>query len=165
MNLGVNSTQFKKALAQFEDGPTFHNLPQGLSPGEASSIFAFGWQARNLLDCSDSRPPAESCMLPFEQLDEVLNGSDGEAQDLLVGAVANPVKREILLLRGNLTTLPVPFEAFPPSGTGLKPDFVALSVTDYGQTLRLGEYEASVDAILFERDEDYRKRKGGKPTG
>jgi len=36
-------------------------------------------------------------------------------------------------------------------------DFKAFSVADYGHAVRLGEYEAATDAILYEFDSDYRK--------
>jgi hypothetical protein len=33
-----------------------------------------------------------------------------------------------------------------------------IAVTDFGQTVRLGVYEAATDAILCEFDDDYRRR-------
>ncbi len=53
----------------------------------------------------------------------------------------------------------VPLSAFPVSGDGVKPNFNKFSVTDYGQTIRFGQYEAAADAILYEYDSDYRRQK------
>lgn len=47
---------------------------------------------------------------------------------------------------------------FEPSGDGVTPDFGALSFTDCGHTVAMGDYEASADAILYETDEDYRRK-------
>ena len=54
--------------------------------------------------------------------------------------------------------LTVPFSAFEKSGDGTRPDFNELSVIDCGQTVQLGDYEAAVDAILYEYDPEYRRR-------
>jgi len=53
--------------------------------------------------------------------------------------------------------LTVPFSAFEKSGDGTEPDFNAFSVIDCGQTVKLGEYEAAVDALLYEYDPEYRR--------
>jgi hypothetical protein len=37
-----------------------------------------------------------------------------------------------------------------------------LDLDDHGHTIRFGEYEAATDAILYERDADYRKRVNAK---
>ena len=41
---------------------------------------------------------------------------------------------------------------------GPKPNFGQLAFIDGGQTVRLGNYEAAVDAILYEFDPQYRRR-------
>jgi DNA-binding Xre family transcriptional regulator len=38
------------------------------------------------------------------------------------------------------------------------PDPADAEITDWGHTLRMGEYEAAADAILYEFDADFRKR-------
>jgi hypothetical protein len=55
----------------------------------------------------------------------------------------------VTLWRGDLKSLAVPFRALASSGDGVEPDFKAFSVMDYGHTVRLGEYEAAADAILY----------------
>ena len=67
-----------------------------------------------------------------------------------------------MLVRGNLDLVTVPMSAFEPSGGGLAPDFARFEVTDYGQTLRFGDYEASFDAVMYEADGAYRRRLGKK---
>jgi hypothetical protein len=39
-----------------------------------------------------------------------------------------------------------------------RPDFSAFSVVDSGQTIKLGDYEAATDAVLWEFDLDARAR-------
>jgi hypothetical protein len=60
--------------------------------------------------------------------------------------------------RGDLTRLVVPWSWFRPSGDGTAPDFDDVEVVDGGLTIRLGAYEAALDAILYEFDREYRAR-------
>jgi DNA-binding Xre family transcriptional regulator len=94
--------------------------------------------------------------LPPEELAEVLR-SDNRAA-LFIGGFVDTTTKTITLWRGNLESLTVPFSAFPKSGDGTKPDFSKFAMTDYGQTIQLGTYEAAADAILYEYDPDYRRR-------
>ena len=96
-------------------------------------------------------------ILSAEELTEVLSVKN--RSDLFIGGVVDLASETITLWRGDLTTLTVPFSAFPPSGDGISPDFHDFSVIDYGNTVRFGEYEASSDAILYEHDAKYRRRK------
>jgi len=52
--------------------------------------------------------------------------------------------------------LVVPLTWFRVRPDGPRPDLSDLAVTDFGQTIRLGEYEAATDAILYEFDDDSR---------
>ncbi|MBI1900816.1 MAG: helix-turn-helix transcriptional regulator [Planctomycetia bacterium] len=79
--------------------------------------------------------------------------------DLVLCGTVDKASRTVRLFCGNLDSLVVPFSAFSPSGDGVAPDFDRFSVADYGHTVRLGKYEAAVDAILYEFDADYRRRK------
>jgi len=94
--------------------------------------------------------------LPDNELLEVL-GSSETARDLIIGGVAHPASELLALVRGNLQTILAPFSLFPPS-TDAKPDFRKLAFEDHGQTIRLGDYEASTDAILYDLDPDFRRR-------
>jgi len=98
--------------------------------------------------------PAEApAILPRDQLAEVVSAPN--RRDLFIAAGVAP--HTVILHRGDLDSLIVPKSWFRPSGTE-KPDFNQMAVTDYGQTIRLGAYEASSDAILYEFDRDYRRR-------
>jgi hypothetical protein len=100
----------------------------------------------------------DSRLLPLEELLDVLSAPKSEAAGLLIAAVADPQSRTLALTRGNLKTIAVSFSAFPPSGAGVQPDFSRLSLADYGHTVRLGDYEASSDAVLYEADPEYRRK-------
>lgn len=93
--------------------------------------------------------------LPAEELAEVLS-ADNRA-NLLIGGFVNEATQTVTLWRGNLEPLTVPFAAFEKSGAGTEPDFKSFSVTDCGQTVKLGSYEAAVDAILYEYDPKFRR--------
>jgi DNA-binding Xre family transcriptional regulator len=92
----------------------------------------------------------------LEQLAAVMASKN--RADLLIGGDVDSDDQVVLLYRGDLTPLLVPFSAFPKSGNGIEPDFSQFSIEDYGQTIRFGEYEASTESILYEFDPDFRKR-------
>ena len=94
--------------------------------------------------------------LPPDELAAAL-GADNAA-DLLIGGSVDVASQTITLWRGNLEPLTVGFAAFETSGDGTEPDFERFSVADYGQTVRLGDYEAAADALLYEFDREYRRR-------
>ena len=91
-----------------------------------------------------------------EELIEAVARND--ALDRLIGGSVDLKAKTLTLVRGNLEAVIVPFASFQQSGDGTKADFTRFSVTDYGRTVALGEYEASADAILYEFDPDYRRR-------
>jgi len=93
--------------------------------------------------------------LPVEELIKVITGKD--AANRFIGGAADSESRRLALVRGDRQTVVVPFSMFEETGTGMKPDFGALAFTDFGHTIKLGEYEASADAILYEIDADYRR--------
>lgn len=94
--------------------------------------------------------------LATEELKEVVALPEKEKRKLLISGYVNFDERVIMCFRGNGTSIAIPFSVFVASGTGLEPDFDNLEFIDYGQTIKLGEYEAAVDAILYEIDEEYR---------
>jgi len=95
-------------------------------------------------------------LLPTEELIEVLESDNRE--DLLIGGVVIPTRSEILLYRGSLEPITIPIEWFTARSSLAKPDVAKFAITDYGQTVRLGDYEAATDALLYEFDEGYRSR-------
>lgn len=115
----------------------------------------------------ESLPALQSCFDHFafsvggsflepEELAEALGAEN--RSDLFIGGSVDHGTGTITLWRGDLDTLTVPFSAFEESGDGVKPEFDKFSVIDYGQTIRLGKYEAAADAVLYEFDPDYRRR-------
>jgi hypothetical protein len=95
-------------------------------------------------------------LLPIEELAEVFASPDRD--ELFIGGIVDQQDRIVVLYRGNMEPLLVPATWFEPSGNGVEPDFTNFEVTDFGQTIRLGPYEAAADAILYEFDPEYRRR-------
>jgi DNA-binding XRE family transcriptional regulator len=95
--------------------------------------------------------------LSAEELGEVLVARNKE--DLFICGSVDNESQTVTLWTGTLDSIVVPFSAFAASGDGTAPDFDNFEVIDYGQTLRFGDYEASADAILYEFDQKYRRRK------
>jgi hypothetical protein len=94
-------------------------------------------------------------LLPADELTDVM--MDQNAADLLIGGVVDTDDKALVLYRGNLDRLVVPLQWFR-SGPKARPDFAAFAVTDHGQTVKLGDYEAATDAILYEFDPEARRR-------
>lgn len=92
--------------------------------------------------------------LPDAQLLEVLEAPN--ASELFVAGAIDRALGSLMLYRGNLERLVVPLESFAASG-GVRPDFGRLAIGEYGHSVRLGEYEAAADAILYEHDPIYRR--------
>lgn len=103
---------------------------------------------------------SDASFLPADELLEALAAEN--RADLFIGGSVDPSSQTITLWRGSLEPLIVPFTAFEVSGDGTAPDFRRFSVTDSGQTVRLGEYEAAADALLYEFDPEYRRRINGQ---
>ncbi len=95
--------------------------------------------------------------LPLDELTTVLNASAADRRDVFIGGVVCAEIGSLVLVRGNLEPVVVPLSMFRPSGSA-KPDFGKFELGDYGRTLRFGEYEATADIVLWEIDQDYRKR-------
>lgn len=101
-------------------------------------------------------------LLPSEELAEVLS-SEGRA-DLFVGGAVNRVEGVVVFYRGSFDRLSVPLVWFERS-SDVEPDFDDFEVTDFGQTVRFGDFEASTDAILYDFDPDYRSRMKQRQLG
>ncbi len=104
--------------------------------------------------------PGEFALLPIDELAEVLK--DDQRGDLFIGGYADATNQALTLVRGDLRRLSVPLSMFIPCGTGARPDPARLAVTDGGNTVQLGDYEAAADALLYEADPDYRSRIAAK---
>ena len=91
-------------------------------------------------------------LLSPEELTEVF-AAENKA-NLIVGGLMN--ESEVILWSGDFRRLVVPLSAFEPSGT-TDPDFTKFSIIDHGNTIKLGDYEASTDVVLYEFDSEYRR--------
>lgn len=78
--------------------------------------------------------------------------------DLIVGAAYDHGARTVIVYRGNLEPILIPIDWFELTPRGPVPDPGDLAIADYGQTLRLGNYEAATSAILYEFDAEFRRR-------
>jgi len=94
----------------------------------------------------------KSVLNEFE-LVEALESSD-PWRLLVIGRVLM-LSRQVILVTAGLERICVPFAWFEHSGT-TSPNFDQLEIIDSGQTVKLGEYEASSDAILEEFSVDYK---------
>lgn len=84
--------------------------------------------------------------------------ADDERADAFIAAVAVHEAGSLLLYRGDLSRLVVPFTFFEPSGDGTSPNFNDVGIEEYGYVIRLGDYEVASHAILYAYDVGYRRR-------
>jgi hypothetical protein len=102
-------------------------------------------------------------LLPLDELVEVL--AVETRGDRFIGGAVAPSYKSIVLYRGTLAPLVVPAALFKARHIGPKPDFDDLEIIDFGQTVRLGKYEAAADAILYKLDADFRRRARQRQLG
>jgi hypothetical protein len=62
----------------------------------------------------------------------------------------NPCTNRLRILTGELETFSAPMPTFPATPLGIIRDFTDIHIIDHGQTLRFGQYEAAVEAVLLE---------------
>lgn len=98
-------------------------------------------------------------MIPKEELWEILELPTKNTY--FVGINVDQDEKIVILLRGDESVLRVPFSWFE-EGAVEKPNFKDYEVIDYGLTIRFGNYEAAGDAILYDFDEDFRKKYEGE---
>lgn len=99
--------------------------------------------------------PVRAASLPADELIAALLAPN--AKDLAISALVSHRWRALLLTLGDLSTTAIPLSTFR-DRAGITPDLDCVTLTDYGQTIRLGEYEAAVDAVLYEHSPDFRRR-------
>ncbi|CAA9336164.1 MAG: hypothetical protein AVDCRST_MAG89-2389 [uncultured Gemmatimonadetes bacterium] len=95
-------------------------------------------------------------MLATNELLEAL-ASDDRA-DRVIGVAIDGASELVMLYRGNLDAVIVPFAWFGSPHASTRPDFSDFEPVDHGIGVRFGQYEAAVDAILYEFDPAYRRR-------
>ncbi len=101
-------------------------------------------------------PDDEIELLPEEQLFAVL--AEDHPGDYFIGAGYDTDDELVVLYRGNMEALGVKEEMFE-ANERATPEPEDLEIVDWGQTLRMGEYEISADSILYRRDAEFRKRR------
>ena len=100
----------------------------------------------------ESGDRSEGDFLPREELARVLLLDD--SAQFIVGATVNWEDHTVTFWRGDLRPVRVPFGALEPMENGLLPDFSAVTVTQRGQTVRLGDYEVASEFLLRRFDLD-----------
>lgn len=95
-------------------------------------------------------------LLPLDEVREVMAAP--HRADLFVGGLVSACDEMVVLYRGTLEPLAVPFSFFRRRAPDPAPDFARFGVGDYGQTVRFGDYEASADVVLYAHDPAYRRR-------
>ena len=92
------------------------------------------------------------------ELRDLLEVADSfNRRDLFIGGIADQQDEALILYRGDFTSLLVPFAWFEPRPVAGQPDWSRFQVTDCGQTLSMGDYEAAADAVLYEFDPVFRR--------
>ncbi len=94
-------------------------------------------------------------LLASDELAEVLSADN--RGDLFVGGAVNRTDEVVVLYRGSFDRLCVPLGWFRRT-SDVEPNFDDFEITDFGQTVRFGDFEASTDAILYDFDSAYRSR-------
>ena len=100
-------------------------------------------------------PGQDMRLLPPDELRDVLAAQD--RADLFIGGFASPCDDLVVLYRGTLEPLVVPFGWFQ-RRPGVRLDWDALEIADHGQTIAFGEHEVAADSILYAHDAAFRKR-------
>jgi hypothetical protein len=100
---------------------------------------------------------ADFHFLPDDELVAVLIAPAEEARDRFIGGSVDLERNSLILVRGNLEQVLFPLDAFHPNAVS-RPDPTQFHLTDHGDTVCLGNYEASSHSILYEIDSDYRRR-------
>lgn len=80
------------------------------------------------------------------EYDEVM--IDPDPGRFCVRAALDRNRVSVILRMGDNSHLWIPFEEFKVCGNGMEPDFDDMKIVDFGQTLRLGNYEAAVDHLI-----------------
>jgi hypothetical protein len=93
--------------------------------------------------------------VPFTELVELLQ--DEHPEDFCIAAQWIEDAKAVALWRGDFARFAVQLAWFRAPGAP-EPDPARLSIEDYGRTLRMGDYEASFDAVLYEHVAAARRR-------
>jgi hypothetical protein len=114
-----------------------------LTPSDLSETFkAFMLAAEN----HEALSRVINATLTKEELLEAFNAPN--RAKLVIGATYSPQKASLTLYTAAFERIEVPTSWFKARPASPPVELSRLAVTDYGQTLRLGEFEVSVDALL-----------------
>jgi hypothetical protein len=80
-------------------------------------------------------------------------------EDLFIAGTVDDKERAVVLYRGTIDPVVVPLAWFVNNASDKRPDPTRFGLCDYGQTVRLGAFEASAEAILYEFDPAFRRRR------
>lgn len=95
------------------------------------------------IEMSSDRP-----CLTLEELMDVL--SDVNRSKFAIYASSDLLSQVLTIWRGDATILSIPFSDFQSIPENSHPNFNKVSIIDHGQTIKLGDYEASMEAIIRE---------------
>jgi hypothetical protein len=102
------------------------------------------------------RPGSRARARQIDANDELRLSAEGRSveypEDCVVAGDVDQGRREVVLVRGDFTPVVVPFSWFGPTPSGLVPDFSDFEIVGTGATLRFGEYEVPVFAVLGQED-------------
>lgn len=87
-----------------------------------------------------------SC-LKDKELKELAPFSPTAKRYLIVAGYSDFLRQQLVLFRADGKSVIAPFDMFKPSGTS-NPNFYELEIIDYGNTIKLGEYEACAGAVM-----------------
>lgn len=93
--------------------------------------------------------------LPSHQVIRILHSDD--PTNRLVAGMIDKDAGNLLVYRGDLQPVVASLDSIKPR-LDVEPNFNDFEIIDWGHTLRFGQFEASVDSILYENDADYRRR-------
>ena len=94
--------------------------------------------------------------LPQEEIGEIEKSSNKLHLGIFMSGFVDYALREIVLFTADHKEIIASFDMFQPTSKA-QPDFQLFSLIDFGNTIKLGEYEAASSAILYELDPEYKE--------
>lgn len=87
--------------------------------------------------------------LDFKELKELKVLSWAAKRYLVVAGYSDFLRHQLVLFRPDGRMVIAPFDMFEPSNNSY-PNFYELEIIDYGNTIKLGKYEASAGSVLYD---------------
>lgn len=85
--------------------------------------------------------------LPAYEIEEIHSMAEVLQRQYVVSGYVNLDQRIMILFRGDGTSMKLSFNVFTPSPVET-PDFEQFDIIDYGQTIKLGNYEVPTDWVI-----------------